>query len=86
VVDANEFLALFAKIPLFSRLSEAKLREIAKATRVENFPEGTFICRENTPGREFFVIKEGEAGVLVREALVRTLPKHSYFGERALIR
>jgi CRP/FNR family cyclic AMP-dependent transcriptional regulator len=71
--------------PLFEGLSKKQLIQVARLTDDIDVPAGTVLCSEGTPGREFFVILEGEAKVTRRGKHVATIGSGDFFGEIALL-
>jgi CRP-like cAMP-binding protein len=73
------------KVPLFSGLSKRAMNEIAKITDEIDLPAGKELIREGDPGRQFFVLLEGEAEVRRKGRKVNTLGPGDFFGEIALV-
>jgi CRP-like cAMP-binding protein len=74
------------RIPLFSDLNQRQLRRIARDVKERNFNEGTSIVEQGEmSGIGFFLIVEGEAGVVVDGRRVARLGPGDHFGELALI-
>ncbi len=73
------------KVPLFSGLSKRAMNEIAKITDEIDLPAGKELIREGDPGRQFFVLLEGEAEVRRKGRRVNTLGPGDFFGEIALV-
>jgi CRP-like cAMP-binding protein len=76
---------LIKKVPLFSKLSGAALREVASVADEMDLPEGKTLTKEGERGREFFVLLEGSADVRQKGARIRTLGTGDFFGEIALV-
>jgi CRP-like cAMP-binding protein len=74
-----------AQVPLFHGLSEQQLRRIAELATPLELTAGTELTVEGKPGREFFVVIEGEAEVTRDGRGVATRGPGSYFGEIALL-
>ena len=49
------------QVPLFTGLSKKALGEIAKIADEIDLPEGKQLIREDEPGRQFFILLDGEA-------------------------
>ena len=49
--------------PLFEGLSKKELVELARVTDDLQVPAGTVLCKEDTLGREFFVLVEGTVDI-----------------------
>jgi CRP/FNR family transcriptional regulator, cyclic AMP receptor protein len=76
---------LIKKVPLFSKLSGAALREVAGVADEVDLPVGKTMTREGERGREFFVLLEGTADVRQKGARIRTLGEGDFLGEIALV-
>jgi CRP/FNR family cyclic AMP-dependent transcriptional regulator len=81
----NAKIALIRKIPLFTHCSGRELGEIAAIADELDLKDGTELTREGKPGREFFVIVEGTADVLIDGKLISSLRQGDFLGEIALI-
>eukprot|EP00889_Picochlorum_renovo_P003101 jgi/Picre1/30131/NNA_005500.t1 len=73
-------------IPLLRSLPLEQKSLLCEAMVLEEFMEGDFIVTQGDVGSMFYMIDEGTVEVLVDGAVVTSLSKGSYFGERALIR
>ena len=73
------------KIPLFTACSKDELQQIAAAASTLTFPAGTVLAREGDVGREFMVIDDGTADVVIGGAVVNRLGPDDCFGEVALL-
>jgi CRP/FNR family transcriptional regulator, cyclic AMP receptor protein len=73
------------EIPLFKHCSGRQLGEIAAIADELDLREGTTLTREGKPGREFFVIVDGKADVLMDDKPVKSVKTGDFFGEIALI-
>merc|ERR1719335_1864983 len=59
---------------------------LVKSFRVmSKMSSGEKVVTQGELGSAFFIIKEGEVKVTIEDRLIRTLGKHDYFGERALL-
>ena len=65
---AEDCFAVLRGSALFESLSDADLRALVPVIREIDVPAGDFVMREGEPGREVFIIKEGEVQILKREA------------------
>jgi CRP-like cAMP-binding protein len=81
----DRYLDQLANVPLFRACSQKDLRQIAKASDEVQIPAGKVIVNEGEPGREFFLILDGEADVRHGKKSVATLGPGRYFGEMALL-
>jgi CPA2 family monovalent cation:H+ antiporter-2 len=76
---------LLKTVPLFSSCTHGELREIAHLGTPVFAEEGAFLTEVGQPGREFFLVREGEASCRVGKKEVRRFKPGSYFGELALL-
>ena len=76
---------LIKRVPLFSKLSAAGLREVASVADEIDLPEGKTLTKEGERGREFFVLLEGSADVRQKGARIATLGQGDFLGEIALV-
>ena len=71
--------------PLFEGLSKKELVELARVTDDLQVPAGTVLCKEDTLGREFFVLVEGTVEVTRGGKPVATRGAGDFVGEIALL-
>ena len=76
---------VLADVVLFSGCNAKELAHIAALATELDVPEGKVLAREGSPGREFYVILEGKAGVEIGGKAVATLGPGDFFGEMALL-
>jgi CRP-like cAMP-binding protein len=76
---------LIKKVPLFSKLSSAAVREVAGVADEIDLPAGKALTRQGERGREFFVLLEGSADVQKNGKRVATLGTGDFLGEIALV-
>jgi CRP/FNR family transcriptional regulator, cyclic AMP receptor protein len=81
----NAKVEMISKVPLFAGLSKRDLTQIASLADEISLAEGRTMTREGEPGREFFVLLEGDAAVRRKGRKVRTLGGGDFFGEIALV-
>ena len=60
----NAKMELLRKVPLFAGCSKAELRELALVADELDLKEGRTLVREGRPGREFFILLEGDVRVI----------------------
>jgi CRP-like cAMP-binding protein len=82
---APDKIQILNRVPLFSGLSKRAMSEIAKITDEIDLPAGKELIREGDPGRQFFVLLEGEAEVRRKGRKVNTLGAGDFFGEISLV-
>lgn len=76
---------LIAGVPLFSGLSRRELSQVASIADEIDFRAGKVLIREGDPGREFFVLLEGDAEVSRDGRTLATRRAGEFFGEMALV-
>ena len=81
----NAKIELLKKVPLFSDCSQRDLGEIAEIADEMRFPAGRTLIHEGKPGREFFVVVEGEVEVRRKGRRLALQGGASFFGETALL-
>ncbi len=85
LLRADAKVDLLRDLPLFELCSKRDLRRIAALAEERLVDEGTELIREGEPGREFFVVVDGEVDVRRRGRRVARLGAGSYVGEIALL-
>ena len=73
------------RAPLFEGLSRKDLVQLARLTEEVEVPAGKVLCEEGEPGREFFVLVEGEVDVIRKGRRVSTRGAGDFVGEIALL-
>jgi len=76
---------LIHHVPLFAGCSKKELRAIASLADEIDFDADKVLIQEGRPGREFFVLVEGEAEVTRKGQRIDTVAAGDFFGEMALI-
>jgi CRP/FNR family cyclic AMP-dependent transcriptional regulator len=76
---------MIRQVPLFSRLSTRRLREIAALADEVDLPAGKVLAKEGDRGREFFALVDGEVEVEQGGRLIRRMKAGDFFGEIALV-
>jgi MFS family permease len=79
-------LALLRGIPIFEPLPLPELERLALALGDAHVGSGLTVFEEGDPGDRFYVIRSGEAEVVIGGERVRTLGPGQFFGEIALVR
>ena len=77
-------------IPLFRRVSESDLEELATHLIERRFPKNATVVEEGLPGDYMYVIREGRAKVTKasedgREKIMNFLEAGAFFGDMALL-
>jgi CRP/FNR family transcriptional regulator, cyclic AMP receptor protein len=81
----NAKVELIKGVPLFSELGKRELNELASIADEIDLREGKELTVEGQPGREFFVIIEGDAVVRRGDREINHLGAGDFFGEIALV-
>jgi CRP/FNR family transcriptional regulator, cyclic AMP receptor protein len=82
---ASSKVELLGRVPLFAGLSKRSLTEVAKIADEIDLPAGKELIREGEPGRQFFVLLDGEAEVRRKGRKLNTLGGGDFFGEISLV-
>jgi CRP/FNR family transcriptional regulator, cyclic AMP receptor protein len=85
VLHRNQKVELIKRAPLFANCSKRELEEIAHLADEIDLRQGKEMTRQGSPGREFFVLLEGEAEVTKDGRVVNQLSGGDFFGEIALV-
>lgn len=78
---------LLAQVPYYQHLTAEQLGQLVMEGKIKRFHVGDYICRENEPGDEFYIILTGSVRIFVEKInkpLV-TLTAGKSFGELALM-
>jgi CRP-like cAMP-binding protein len=86
----KEALESLRAIPLFSRVSDEDLEDIASHLIERRFPKNSTVVEEGLPGDYMYVIREGRVKVTKasddgREKIMNFLETGSFFGDMALL-
>ncbi len=78
------------RLPLFSRLPDSELAELADRVRTKSFKRGEMIFRKDDPGTHLYMVLEGGVKIALpsefgQEALVAIMRPGEFFGELALL-
>ncbi len=80
----DELARSFAKIPLFSGLSDRQLRGLVRSAADRSYPQGATIVKQGEPGIGLYLIVEGKVDVRRRSRKLASLGRGHFFGETAL--
>jgi CRP/FNR family cyclic AMP-dependent transcriptional regulator len=81
----NAKVELIKSAPLFSECSRKHLEEIAAIADEIDLREGKELTKEGRPGREFFVLIEGDADVKKGSRRINRMSAGDFFGEISLV-
>jgi CRP/FNR family transcriptional regulator, cyclic AMP receptor protein len=81
----NAKIDLLKSVPLFAGCSRAELRELALVADELDLREGRILVREGRPGREFFILVDGDVRVSKGGRKLAELGPGDWFGEIALL-
>lgn len=76
---------LLKNVDLFAQCSAKELQQIAQLADEVEVQPGYVLTREGRPGREFFVVADGEAKVTIKNKKVATIGPGSFLGEMSLL-
>ncbi len=82
----NAKVDLIKGVPLFADCSKKELAEVAGIADEIDLREGKELTTQGKPGREFFVLVEGEADVKKGTRRINRLGPGDFFGEISLVR
>ena len=78
-------MELLKGVPLFSKLKQKQLEEVAQIADELDLPAGKEMATEGDRGREFFVLLKGEAEVTRGGEKINIMKEGDFFGEIALV-
>ncbi|MGA0237080.1 MAG: cyclic nucleotide-binding domain-containing protein [Acidimicrobiales bacterium] len=78
-------LERLAQIELFSELNHKELKKLASFMTTVNPKAGRNLTTQGAVGREFMIIREGEASVRRNGRLIANLGPGDFFGELAVV-
>src|SRR5947208_7434803 len=85
MATTDEIVDTLAGFSLFADLQSAQLQQVAHVFEERWFPEGERILRQGLTGSGFFVILDGEAGIVVDGQQRATLGRGEFFGEVSIL-
>jgi CRP/FNR family transcriptional regulator, cyclic AMP receptor protein len=85
LLRADTRVELIRGLPLFELCSKRDLRRIASLAEERTLDAGTELIHEGEPGREFYVVVDGQVDVRRRGRRIARLAEGSYVGEIALL-
>jgi len=84
-LGSNAKVDLLKSVPLFAGCTKSELKQLASSTDEVDLREGYVLMREGRPGREFFVLIDGDVKVTAKDKKVADLSGGDWFGEIALL-
>jgi CRP-like cAMP-binding protein len=84
-LGSNAKVDLLKSVPLFAGCTKSELKQLASSTDEVDLREGYVLMREGRPGREFFVLIDGDVRVSAKDKKVADLSGGAWFGEIALL-
>jgi CRP-like cAMP-binding protein len=84
-LGSNAKVDLLKSVPLFAGCTKSELKQLASSTDEVDLREGYVLMREGRPGREFFVMIDGNVRVTANDKKVADLSGGDWFGEIALL-
>jgi CRP/FNR family transcriptional regulator, cyclic AMP receptor protein len=77
------------RYPLFAKLTDAELLQLAERSRAKSYKRGEALFRKDDPGTHLYVVLDGSVKIALpgefgQEALVSIMRKGDFFGELAL--
>ncbi len=85
MLHRNHKVELLKKAPLFAGCSKKELEQIAMVADELDFHPGKTLIKEGAPGREFFVLIDGNVEVSRGGRKIDTAGPGDFFGEMALL-
>jgi CRP-like cAMP-binding protein len=85
VLRRDAKIELLKRAPLFAQCSKKELAQVALLADEVDMRMGKTLTTEGEPGREFFVLIEGEADVRRKGRKVNVMGPGDFFGEIALV-
>jgi CRP/FNR family transcriptional regulator, cyclic AMP receptor protein len=82
---AEDPVELLASLALFADLKPAQLEAVSHIFDEVSFGSGERILRQGIGGSNFYVIIEGEAGIVIDGSDVARLSRGEFFGEMSLL-
>lgn len=84
IPDGQKFETL-KKLPFFAHFSDAQLWEVVRISEWARQPSGTILIKEDTIGRSFYLLAEGEARITKNQKILATLKTGDCIGEMSYL-
>ena len=85
MASRDEIADTLAGFAIFADLSTAALQQVAHTFEEAWYPDGARILRQGLTGAGYFIILEGEAGIVHDGERIATLGRGEFFGEPSLL-
>ncbi|CAG9310229.1 PKG_7 [Blepharisma stoltei] len=85
VVRENAAMNVLRKVYLFIHLDSKVIKDLFSIIKIEKYEDNDIILDEGHPGEYLYIVKRGKVNIIKNGKIVRTMVKHDYFGERALL-
>ncbi|MCE9605314.1 MAG: ATP-binding cassette domain-containing protein [Planctomycetia bacterium] len=89
ISESQAICEFLRRVPLFSGLLPHTLTQVADKMELSEYQPGQIVFRQGDPGENFYLIRSGEAEVVIRddteENVAATLDEGRFFGEKALM-
>jgi CRP-like cAMP-binding protein len=82
-MNIKEKMASLKRIPIFAKIPEENLAEIAKLLTIRRFKDQSLILEKGKKNDTFYIVWEGEVDVIIDDN-ISLLKKGDYFGEISL--
>lgn len=76
---------IVSKVCVFRHLPAHQIRQLVQGATRKTYKKGERVIVAGEKGSHFFIVVNGEVHAKVEDAVVRTMVKYAYFGERALL-
>eukprot|EP00928_Gymnodinium_smaydae_P025862 TRINITY_DN2047_c0_g8_i1.p1 TRINITY_DN2047_c0_g8~~TRINITY_DN2047_c0_g8_i1.p1 ORF type:complete len:934 (+),score=249.81 TRINITY_DN2047_c0_g8_i1:121-2922(+) len=84
--EVAQKMALVRKVHIFQHLSQDQVLRVVNAFEIQRLKNKEVVFQQGEAGTRFYVIASGEVTVRKSDGtVIRTMGKHGYFGERALL-
>lgn len=84
ISDGQKFETL-RKLPFFAHFNDSELWEVVRISEWGKHPSGTILIKEDTIGRSFYLLAQGEARITKNQKILATLKTGDCIGEMAYL-
>ena len=85
VVKENAATNILKNVYLFRTLPITAMKQLFNIIQVQKFNDGDIIIQESEVGEAIYIVKRGKVDIMHQGEVIRTVTKHDYFGERAIL-